>query len=221
MKRSVWFNVLLVITLVVMAFDGYIWLYTIVLAKNTDFRYRPAGLGELYIPAEMPSITALHVVGRKVLKVVLDPAPPVTTRWLISTDEGNVVRSEGRYPQLILADKEHLYRVRREGAGGSKLYDFTLRVDYFPRELYQKANPGLDDTFRIISSSLPVGVYRKHPLAAFVDDGISPADRREAARIVRDEIGIREAEPTKKKIEKIGLFILTRLDGIRVYLPKG
>jgi len=223
MKRCTWkFNLFTLLTLGVVAAACYIWVYAIAIRKDTDFRYRAAGIAELYFPSENPAITGFQFPARGELVLEISPVPAVDSSWTIMADGGSPYTTTGMYPKISLLKKDHSYTIRQNSRQDlASPVVCTVRIDYFPRELYEDYNDSLDDSYRIISSTIPVGNYRKYPLDAFVDTAYSSDDVLETKRILTEEIGITSADTSKEKIEKIGLFVLSRLDDKRGIPAKG
>ncbi len=223
MKRCTWkFKFFTLLTLGVVGAACYIWVYAIAIRKDTDFRYRAAGMAELYFPSESPAITGFRFPARGDLVLEISPAPTADSSWTIMADGGRPYTTTGMYPKISLLKKEHSYTIRRNSRQDlTSPVVWTVRIDYFPRELYENYNDSLDDSYRIISSTIPVGNYQRHPLDAFVDNAYPRDDVREAKRILAEEVGITSSDTTKEKIEKIGLFVLSRLDDKRGIPAKG
>lgn len=218
MKRCTWkFKLFTLLTLGVVAVACYIWVYAIAIRKDTDFRYRAASLAELYIPAEAPVVTGFQFPGRGELVLEISPPPLADSTWTIITDQGPPSATTGSYPKISLLKKEHTYRLQQNNGHDDLLsrIDLTMRVDYAPREFYAGYSDAVGDTYRIISSTIPVGKYRRYPLETFIDEAYSSDDRQEARRILDEEVGIQSSDSTREKIEKIGLFVLSALDDKR------
>lgn len=214
MSRLPWKRIFpILLTLILSWAAGYVWIYGIAIRKETRYRYRPAGIAELYLPAELPAITGFRLSKRNQLFLELSPAPPPESTWAITVDGASPSLVSGQYPKLSLLAKEHSYFVQR--TTGPDDFGFTVRVDYFPRELYAAVNDSFDDTYRVVTSSLPVGRYRRYPVDAFVDTMYAPEDIDEARRILAEEIGISGFETTREKIKKIGVFVLSGIDDKR------
>lgn len=223
MKRCTWkFKLFTLLTLGVVAVACYIWVYAIAIRKDTDFRYRAAGMAELYFPSENPAITGFQFPARGDLVLEISPTPAADSSWTIIADDGSPYTTTGMYPKISLLKKEHSYTIRQNGRQDLiSPVVCTVRIDYFPRELYEDYNDSLDDSYRVISSTIPVGNYQRYPLDDFVDNAYPRDDVLEAKRIIAEEIGITSADTTKAKIEKIGLFVLSRLDDKRGIPAKG
>ena len=218
MIASSWkFKLFTLLTLGVIAAACYIWVYAIAIRKDTDFRYRAASLAELYIPTEAPVITGFQFPGRGELVLEISPPPPADSSWTIITDQGPPSVTIGSYPKISLLKKEHTYRLQQNNGQNDllSLIDLTMRVDYAPREFYAGYSDAVGDTYRIISSTIPVGKYRRYPLETFIDAAYFVDDRQEARRILDEEVGIKSSDGTREKIEKIGLFVLSALDDKR------
>ncbi len=211
-RRNPKFLFLVILTLPVLAADAWIWGYAINVRKDPAYRYRPAGIAELYIPREKMRISGFRILARDRLEIRLAPAAPAHGRWSVRADGQAVPATGSRYPRITLRTGVHSYTLRNT-AGPD--HTFTVRIDYFSRELYARNNQTIGDTYRLISASLPVGRYRSHPLAAFAGRDISARERREAEKILAREIGIRAGDSDRERVEKIGRFLLTALDSRR------
>ncbi len=204
---------LALLTVLVIAADAWIWLYGIGVRRDPAYRYRPASLADLYIPAETLRIAGFRIRGRNELEIRLLPPPADTGSWTVTDDRGHTRNCRGRYPQLLLLEKEHTYTVA--GNATAPVLFFTIRVDYYPRELYARQNSAIGDTWRIVSASLPVGDYGRYRVSDFADPRVAATERQEVLRLLHEEAGIRATDSSREKIKKISTFLLTRLDGQR------
>ncbi len=203
-------TILPLLTLAVLAATAWIWVVAIGIDGDPRYRYRPASLAELYIPARALRITGFSRQDRDRLTIRLAPEPPAGTRWTVRTDSGQPVTGTGPLPRLHLAPRLHTYAIHRQGDPAGP--GFTVTIDYYPAELYAPANRTIGDTYRLVSASLPVGRYRVLPVSSFVGQKVTDREKIEVHRILTREIGVRPTDPDREKIEKIGRFLLAALD---------
>ena len=205
-------HILALITLFVLAADAWIWGYAISVRRDPAYRYRAAGVAELYIPSERQRISGFRILAEDRLEIRLVPAPPTHSRWAIRVDGEDAGGCDARYPRLPLRTEAHRYTVRNTAKPD---LSFTIEIDYYPHELYARYNATIGDTYRVVSASLPVGNYATLPVASFVDQDVPAGQRRQVEQILARDVGIRGNDPGRVKVEKIGRFLLAALDSRR------
>lgn len=201
-------------TLIVLFSTGYVWTVHVFIKKDIDYRYRPASPNELYYSAETVTISGFQFPEHNKILIQLDPPPPVDSTWSVTIDGQSTLPTSGPYPIIPLKKTLHDYHIRQahsENGNTSSFYEFSLKIDYFPRELYAQHNSAFSDSYRVVSSTLPINKDRKYPIDSFVNKAFPPEDIRVAQKIISEEIGLDNSDSTKQKIEKIGLFLYSKL----------
>lgn len=178
-------------------------------SDKRDFYY-PATYKALYVPSDVPLLAGTRIVerGKVELRIESSASP---TRWKISDDTGESSGNEGRFPIVKLKEFKHRYDIQAEGEAveGQKI---SVIFGYYPSEYYKKGGRTQPDNYWLVSASIPVGKFHRRPLSFWSDPyaSIDPADREEARRMLRDEIGLVGTDDTATKIEKIACWLITR-----------
>ena len=183
------------------------------LKRDKRDTYYPATYKTLYVPSDVPVLAGTRVVerGHVELKIqMLDKH----NNWRITDDTGETYTNEGPFPIVKLKDFKHSYEI--EPLDGSALEKkISVQFGFYSSEYYKKGGRTQPDNYWMVSSAIPVGKFRQYPLAYWTDtyDYIDPADREEARRMLKEEVGIADSDPTTAKIEKIGCWLITKWQG--------
>ncbi len=178
-------------------------------SDKRDFYY-PASYKNLYVPADVPVLTGTKIVERGKVELRIE-SKTTPARWRITDDTGEVFTTEGRFPVVTLKEFKHTYELEAEGAAGFPP-KISVTFGFYPSEYYKKGGRTQPDNYWMVSSSVPVGAFARRPLSFWSDPytSIAASDREEAKRMLREEIGLAEADETPAKIEKIGCWLITK-----------
>ncbi len=177
-----------------------------------DFYY-PSTHKTLYVPSDISALTGTRVVERGHVEFRIQSSD-TPSQWKITDDAGETYNSVGRYPVVKLKDYRHSYELEPLGGSipGKKM---IIQFGYYPSEYYKKGGRTQPDNYWLVSASIPVGQFKRYPLSFWASDysDIDQADRDEARRILREDIGVGNADNTVAKIEKIGCWLITQWQG--------
>jgi hypothetical protein len=180
------------------------------LASDKRDSYYPATYKSLYVPTDVPVLAGTRIAerGKVELQIKSSEAP---ARWKIADDTGEAYTTEGRFPVIRLKEFKRTYEIRAE-SGGATAPKISVMFGYYPSEYYKKGGRTQPDNYWIVSASIPVGKFSRRPLSFWADsyDYIEPADREEARRMLKEEIGLLDTDGTSAKIEKIACWLITR-----------
>ncbi len=181
------------------------------LTRDKRDSYYPATYKTLYVPSDVPALTGTRIVERGRVELIV-PSKTVYESWKVTDDTGESTTTTGKYPVVKLKDYRHSYEVEPQGAAGPKM---TFNFGYYPSEYYKKGGRTQADNYWLVSASIPVGKFARRPLAYWASDygHIDAADREEARRMLREDMGVVDADPTMAKIEKIGCWLITNWKG--------
>jgi hypothetical protein len=181
------------------------------LTRDKRDSYYPATYKTLYVPSDVPALTGTRIVERGRVELVV-PSKTVYESWRVTDDTGESYATTGKYPVVKLKDYRHSYEVEPQGAAGPEM---TFNFGYYPSEYYKKGGRTQADNYWLVSASIPVGKFARRPLADWASDYgyIDAADREEARRMLREEMGVADADSTMAKIEKIGCWLITNWKG--------
>ncbi|OGD19746.1 MAG: hypothetical protein A2W03_13510 [Candidatus Aminicenantes bacterium RBG_16_63_16] len=183
------------------------------LTRDKRDSYYPATYKTLYVPSDVPALTGTRIVERGRVELIV-PSKAGYDSWKVTDDTGDAYTTTGKYPEVKLKDHRHSYGVEPQKAGlpGPKM---TFNFGYYPSEYYKKGGRTQPDNYWLVSASIPVGKFARHPLAFWASDyaDIDTANREEAKRMIREDMGVADSDPTMTKIEKIGCWLVTRYKG--------
>jgi hypothetical protein len=183
------------------------------LTRDKRDTYYPASYKTLYVPTDVPVLAGTRIVERGRVELII-PTKESYGSWAITDDTGESYTITGKYPILKLKDKRHKYSVEPQGPAAAGL-KMAFEFGYYPSEYYKKGGRTQPDNYWIVSAGIPDGKFKRYPLAFWASDygDIEAADREEAKRMLREEVGIADADPTVAKIEKIGSWLVTKWRG--------
>lgn len=196
--------------LFILGIAGNIVLY---FARDKRDSYIPATYKTLYVPADIPALAGTRIVKRGQVELIV-PSKAGYDSWSVTDDTGETYAMTGKYPVVKLKDYRHSYDVepRKAGTAGPKM---TFNFGYYPSEYYKKGGRTQPDNYWLVSASIPVGKFARYPLAFWACDytDIGASDREEAKRMLREDMGVADSDPTTAKIEKIGCWLITKWKG--------
>ncbi len=182
----------------------------IYLARDKRDTYYPATYKTLYVPSDVPALTGTRITGRGRVELIV-PSGVDYDSWKVTDDTGETTTTTGKYPVVKLKDYRHRYDVvpQKAGAAGPKM---TFEFGYYPSEYYKKGGRTQPDNYWLVSASIPVGNFKRYPLAFWACEyaDIDAADREEARRMLREDMGVADTDPTMAKVEKIGSWLITK-----------
>jgi hypothetical protein len=183
------------------------------LTRDKRDAYYPATYKTLYVPSDVPALTGTRIVGRGQVELIV-PSESAYASWKVVDDEGETTATTGPYPIVKLKNFRHGYKVEPQGLAGPGP-GMVFHFGYYPSEYYKKGGRTQADNYWLVSASIPVGKFKRYPLAKWASDygRLDAADRDEARRMIREEMGVADADPTMTKIEKIGCWLITNWKG--------
>jgi hypothetical protein len=178
-------------------------------SDKRDFYY-PATYKTLYVPTDVPVLVGTRIVSRGQVELKIR-GPEAPARWKITDDTGESYSNDGPLPIVRLKDYKHTYELEA-GGGAAAWKKITVQFGYYPSEYYKKGGRTQPDNYWIVSASIPMGKFPRRPLSFWSDpyDDIDPADREEAKRILKEEIGLLDSDAAAAKIEKIACWLITK-----------
>jgi hypothetical protein len=204
-KRLAWMTALLLV--------GVAANIGVYLTRDQRDFYYPSTYKTLYVPSDIPALTGTHIVVRGHVEFQIQGGD-TPNQWIITDDTGETYSSAGSYPVVKLKDYRHSYELEPQG-GSAPAKKVTIQFGYYPSEYYKKGGRTQPDNYWLVAASIPVGQFKRYPLSFWASDysDIDQADRDEARRILREDVGVGETDDTVAKIEKIGCWLITKWQG--------
>ncbi len=192
-------------------------------SRGWESSFYPESYATLNYPLDAPSLREWVVEKGNILR--LDLAWNRTpAQWRLLVDGKPVQTMPGDAPRLQIAgpvfdgststpldDFKHAYTLQPLPVGTGP--DLTFTVNEISAEFYRKNGMQFANDVYLVSTGLPVGKFKRHPLSYWVDDyAYIGADKLAAAdRVVREDVGIKESDDTLTRITKVMRYLSPRL----------
>lgn len=182
------------------------------LKKHPYYKGYSASYNDLYSHSGMHAVSNLKIQRKGEVRIELSPTPSGDNVWVVNDDNNASYKIRGEHPILKLHEGTWNYKVEcktKEVLGRG----FDIRIQY-------QENLGNAGHYHVISSSIPVGVYKNYQIEEFVDyktnrNNTIARDIEEVGKILYNELNVSEGDTTEEKISKIGGFLLENLDNKR------
>ena len=191
-----------------------IWLF---LDRRWESNFVPASYAELYYPKESPVIRSWRPIDKRVLE--LEMAWTKTPEaWVVHSDSLEPVHIDGKQPVIrIDAGADRQFRTYTltplpEGIGP----DIHCHIRFVPAEHYRASGQDRGDVYTV-RANVPCGEFPQHSLDEWADDydHVGKKGLRQADSLIRHQAGVREDDPTLKKIEKLTKLLRAELRDAR------
>jgi len=190
--------------------------------RDWESSYLPESYATLYHPLDVPTLREWKVEKHHVLR--LDVAWNKTPEeWQVLVDGKAGATTPGNAPRIAisgpifdgttnapLTDFKHTYTLRPLPVGTGP--DLTFSITYISAEFYRSKGMRRNEVY-LVASDVPVGKFKRHPLSYWVDDYryVGSAQLAAADKIVREEMGVTDADDTMARIEKIVRYVRLKL----------
>lgn len=194
-RPSVWFGVLSLALLIA----NIVHLVT----RSWEASFYQTSYATIYYPTDVPTILEWHErEGGIEAEIGWDQNPD---GWVILKDGEPHTQNEGRFPFFpALADDItwHDYTAIPQPEGIGAPLPITLR--FLPETYWTEVNLPRPDSY-MIRTDIPHGRFPQYPVSEWVDDYdyLDGADLAEIDRILAEEVGLEETDPTLRKLEKL------------------
>ncbi len=209
---------LIVLTLAVLAANLYV-LFT----RDWESSYLPESYATLNYPLDVPTLRQWRIAPGNVLDLdlVWNRTPE---QWQLLVDGKPTRTMPGNAPRIHIAgpifdgslpgsldDFNHAYTLRPLPAGTGP--DLTFSINTIAAEFYRKNGMQRPNDIYLVKTDLPVGRFKRLPLSYWVDDYqyVGVAQLAAADRVVREVIGVTDADDTLTRIAKVVRYVRTQL----------
>ena len=186
------------------------------LVREKEASFYPSTYATLYYPLDIPTVREWKRIDREQLQLKIAWTKKAE-QWKIVTDQTDVQISDGHNPIVTAFDDAgqlHNYTLTPlpEGFGP----DIKLTIRFYSKEFYAEHGLQHSDVY-IIRANVPCGKFKQYPISHWIDDYnyVGKEDLAKADRIIRDEMGIRDDEPTFSKMEKLTRYLRIKLKDAR------
>jgi hypothetical protein len=184
------------------------------LTREWEESYVPTSYATLYYPLDVPTIRDWTLVERD--RIQLNLACTVDVRdWKVLTDGGNEQHTTGMHPSFRIdttISVLHTYTLLPVSHDAMQPIEISIR--FYGSEFYASQGMTHSDVY-IVRSSVPCGNFEQYSVNDWVDDYsyVGAASLAESSRILYDEVGIRDTDPTLVRIEKLAPYVRKKLSG--------
>ncbi len=208
------------IPLFLLLLGANLWIF---LRREWEESHLPESYATLHHPLDMPTLRGWHIEGDGLLRLdlVWNRTP---AQWQLTIDgkpagilPGDDLRLQLVHPKYDgssaapLTDFKHTYVLRPlpEGTGP----DLEFSITSIDHRYYIRRGMHFPNDILLVKTDVPIGRFKRHAVSDWVDDYryVGTAALAEADRMVRDDIGIAEADGTIVRMEKIVRFMRTQL----------
>ncbi len=208
MKRRRW---PVVLSLLLVLFLFWLNLHEF-LTREWESSYYPVSYATLYFPLDIPTIRKWEMPQRN--KIRLDLAwTGEMKEWRVLTDGGKVQTATGMSPEFWIDttfSELHTYTLIPVPREASLPVEVSIR--FYGREFYGSLGMAHPDVY-VVRPTVPCGEFDQYTVADWTDDYgyVGKKELAEADRIVREDVGIRETDPTLVRMEKLVRYLRTTL----------
>ncbi|MBP6507624.1 MAG: transglutaminase domain-containing protein [Opitutaceae bacterium] len=192
------------------------------LTREWEASHYPASYASLYYPLDAPTLRSwkFEADGQVSLKLIWNRTP---AQWQLLVDGQPAQVLPGQRLRFALVgpkfdgrtaapigDFKHNYTLRPLPAGSGP--DLTFTITSISKDYYQTRGMNFSDML-LVKTEVPAGKFTRHPVSYWVDDYryVGAAGLAAADRLVREEIGITDADGSLVRMEKIVRHLRTKL----------
>lgn len=184
--------------------------------REWEASFSPTSYATLYYPLDIPTIRSWQRVERDRLQLRLACTQTVAA-WQVWINGADPQEASGMSPSFrIDTTFDRLNTVRLIPVPEDACQPVEITVRFYPREFYASRGMTHTDVY-IVRANVPCGEFDQLPLAAWIDpyEYVGAEARAETDRLLRDEAGIRDSDPTFTRMEKVVRFLRIKLKDAR------
>ncbi len=196
----------------------------VLLTRNWEESLYPTSYSRLNYPLDVPTLRKWKHLrhNRLSLEIIWNRTP--AGGWQLFVDGQPTEILSGNTPEFALVGApfdgstdaplekfEHKYRLRPLPAGTGPDLDFAVTL--ISASFYRTRGMHFPKDVLLVYTDLPTGNFPRHPVSYWVDDYryIGTDALTEADRVVRDEIGVKDADDTFTRMDKVMRYLRTQL----------
>lgn len=183
------------------------WIY---INRDNGYAYKELlNYNQLYQIQENLKINSFHFNGNDSLKLILLPTQK-NEQWQIILPNGSSYKCAGN-PNIKLQEGKLDYYLKPLNNHDSLIH---LRLNYVTETTYKQSRKIKNSDVELLASSLPLEIPSIYPLQYWTQSSEFTTEEEIsiAKKLLVDSIKINLAEPSITKIEKIGSYILKKLN---------
>lgn len=208
-KSIIWGAGLLVLLL--LALNVYVFF-----EREWESSFYPTSYATLYYPLDIPTIRSWTVVDRDHLQLNLACTRSIA-EWQVLSDSAEPQKATGMTPSFCIDTTfsvPHTYRLVPVPAHACQPIEITTR--FYSKEFYGSLGMKHTDVY-IVRANVPCGEFDQLPLADWIDTYTYVGEKglTETDRLLREEAGIGQDDPTFTRMEKVARFLRIKLINAR------
>lgn len=201
-------------------FNGFIFIIlfaiNLFIYKNRDDGYAYKEIlnyNQLYQNKESLSIRKLSFNGTDSLRVTFAPDNYNVAKWQITLPDSTNYKSIGN-PVIKLLEGSHNYSIKNIETKDSII---KLRLNFMTENSYKKNGRARNSDVELMQTSQPITIEKTHSINDWIQSSEFTTEQETAVakKILIDNIQVNVSDNSITKIQKIGSYILKKLDSKR------
>jgi len=182
--------------------------------REWESSFYPTSYATLYYPLDIPTIREWRLLDRN--RIQLDLACPTQIQeWKVLTNGGKEQTASGMNPAFQIDttfSKIQSYTLIPSPAGACK--PIEISIAFYSKEFYASLGMKHTDVY-IVRSNVPCGKFEQYAVADWIDDYeyVGATGLAEVSRLLRDDVGVRDTDPTFVRMEKLFPYLRKKLKG--------
>lgn len=199
------FKVVSTLSIATLIVNIYIWGYQIGYKKNKLYQYYSPSYNEIYQHRGTNKIVGLNLIEKDLLSIELSQSKDSKV-WSVESSS-NFYKSSAKNPEIRLLKGINEYKI---GCSNKDL-NFSIKIEYTPSDIYERADNNIGDSYQLIYSSIPVDRFERGEISSFIIDDLLDSEKNIVKNILKSEILISKDETSLKKVRKIFSFLMDKL----------
>jgi hypothetical protein len=182
--------------------------------REWESSFSPTSYATLYYPLDVPTIRSWKLVERNRIQLNIACTTELN-EWKILTDGGKEQSASGMKPSFLIDttfSELHTYTLVPVNHQSANSIEISIR--FYGEEFYASQGMKHVDVY-VVRSNVPCGEFDQYSVNDWVDDYryVGEASLSETSRVLRDEVGIRDTDPTLTRMEKLFPYLRKKLVG--------
>ena len=183
-------------------------------AREWESSFSPTSYATLYYPLDIPTIREWKLVERNRIQLNLACTNEIA-EWKVLTDGGKEQTATGMKPSFrIDTTFSELHTYKLTPVAHQAIQPIEISIRFYGEEFYASLGMKHVDVY-VVRSNVPCGEFEQYSVNDWVDDYryVGETGLAEASRILHDEVGIRDTDPTFTRMEKLAPYLRKKLKG--------
>lgn len=184
------------------------------LTREWESSFSPTSYATLYYPLDIPTIREWKLVERNRIQLNLACTNEIA-EWKVFTDGAKEQTATGMKPSFrIDTTFSELHAYKLIPVAHPAIQPIEISIRFYGQEYYASLGMKHVDVY-VVRANVPCGEFEQYSVSDWVDDYryVGDAGLAEVSRILRDEVGIRDTDPTYTRMEKLTPYLRKKLKG--------